>query len=322
MFHRVKTSPSAQEQESVTETPQVVQSESTSTSPANNSFVKSQVSSGKTPSYLQPSETSAQNAAQSASDDIEVASSKNEAPASTSTKTTIQTQQKEKDTETMPENSSIVSQTTPYQSPEKGQETKASSSSLYAAEAKPSAAPGGYAPSYSSPYAKQSAASTNESYASSDRKLTIGRGITMSGEIESCDHLYVEGTVEAALKGAEILDIAESGIFYGTVDIENANVAGRFEGDLTVKGRLVVEATGVVTGSITYGELQIESGAIIDGRLTPMAAAPVTKSVRPAAAAAPQKQQAAPQETNEPQQVQQQSQGKSLFEKQSVVSAE
>ena len=28
-----------------------------------------------------------------------------------------------------------------------------------------------------------------------DRRLTIGRGITMSGEIDSCDQLYVEGTV-------------------------------------------------------------------------------------------------------------------------------
>jgi cytoskeletal protein CcmA (bactofilin family) len=102
-----------------------------------------------------------------------------------------------------------------------------------------------------------------------DRRLLIGRGITISGEIESCDHIVVEGTVEAALKGATVLEIAEQGVFYGTVEIEEATVAGRFEGDITVHGRLTIRASGTITGSISYKELEVEAGAIIDGRLTP-----------------------------------------------------
>ncbi|MGH1403056.1 MAG: bactofilin family protein [Alphaproteobacteria bacterium] len=104
----------------------------------------------------------------------------------------------------------------------------------------------------------------------SDRTLTIGRGINMSGEIDACDHLLVEGTVEAALKGAKVLDIAESGTFYGTVEIEEATIAGRFEGDITVNGRLTLKASGVITGSIAYRELEVEAGAMLDGRMTPM----------------------------------------------------
>lgn len=111
---------------------------------------------------------------------------------------------------------------------------------------------------------------------SSDRRLTIGAGITLSGEIESCDYLLVEGTVEAALKGANVLDIAESGVFYGTVEIGEANIAGRFEGDITVHGRLTISSTGTVTGSISYKELEIEAGAMIDGRVTPLSAMPVS----------------------------------------------
>lgn len=103
-----------------------------------------------------------------------------------------------------------------------------------------------------------------------DRTLTIGRGINMSGEIDSCDHLLVEGTVEAALKGAKLLDIAESGTFYGTVEIEEATIAGRFEGDLTVNGRLTIKSSGVITGSIAYRELEVEAGAMLDGRMTPL----------------------------------------------------
>ena len=101
-------------------------------------------------------------------------------------------------------------------------------------------------------------------------QLVIGRGITMSGEIEHCDTLVVEGTVEAALKGANILEIAESGVFYGAVNIENATIAGRFEGDITVNGRLSITSTGTVTGSIAYGELEIEGGAVIEGKISPV----------------------------------------------------
>lgn len=106
--------------------------------------------------------------------------------------------------------------------------------------------------------------------ATQDRTLTIGRGINMSGEIDACDHLLVEGTVEAALKGAKVLDIAESGTFYGTVEIEEATIAGRFEGDITVNGRLTLKASGIITGSISYRELEVEAGAVIDGRMTPL----------------------------------------------------
>jgi len=110
------------------------------------------------------------------------------------------------------------------------------------------------------------------------RKLVIGEGISLSGEIESCDHLIVEGTVEAALKGASNMDISESGAFYGTVEIEEATIAGRFEGDINVSGRLTVLATGTIIGSVTYKELSLEAGAAIEGSLTPIDSQSSTRS--------------------------------------------
>ena len=119
------------------------------------------------------------------------------------------------------------------------------------------------------------AAANNSGYnpqvsSADDRKLIIGQGISLSGEIESCDHLIVEGTVEAALKGANMMDIAESGAFYGTVEIEEADIAGRFEGDITVKGRLTVQSTGVIIGSVAYKELSMEAGATLEGSVSPI----------------------------------------------------
>ncbi len=128
-------------------------------------------------------------------------------------------------------------------------------------------------PTYPGSYAANTAANNPygaQSNSTSGRKLVIGQGITMSGEIEACEHLIVEGIIEATLKGANVLDVYESGAFHGTVEIDEANIAGRFEGDITVKGRLTIEATGVVIGSISYKELSMEAGATIDGSVSPI----------------------------------------------------
>ena len=130
----------------------------------------------------------------------------------------------------------------------------------------PNAYPGAY-PGVAT-YGQTNMGAANEPAAG--RKLYIGQGITLSGEIESCDHLVVEGTVEAALKGASVLEIAEAGSYFGTVDIDEATIAGRFEGDLTVRGRLTIKASGSITGSIAYKELAAEAGATIDGKVTPL----------------------------------------------------
>src|SRR6516165_5092698 len=42
------------------------------------------------------------------------------------------------------------------------------------------------------------------------RRLSVGRGITLSGEINTCQKLFIEGTVEATLTNCCALDIAES----------------------------------------------------------------------------------------------------------------
>lgn len=130
-------------------------------------------------------------------------------------------------------------------------------------------APGAYPGSYPGNYGAQGA-NANAGLGDSGRKLVIGQGITLSGEIESCDYLIVEGTVEAALKGASRMDITESGAFYGTVEIDEATIAGRFEGDLSVKGRLTIRATGAIIGSVAYKELAVEAGATLDGKVNPL----------------------------------------------------
>ena len=99
------------------------------------------------------------------------------------------------------------------------------------------------------------------------RKLIVGRDITLSGEIAACDHLIVEGTVEASVKECHRLEVAEAGLFRGAVEIHEAEIAGRFEGQITVQGRLYVRSTGRIEGKIQYGELAVDAGGTLDGEV-------------------------------------------------------
>ncbi len=97
------------------------------------------------------------------------------------------------------------------------------------------------------------------------RRLIVGREISLSGEIGSCDVLIVEGTVEAKLRNGRSIEIAQNGLFKGSVEIDEADIGGRFEGDLTVRNRLTVRSSGKVIGSIKYGELAVEVGGQLVG---------------------------------------------------------
>ena len=99
----------------------------------------------------------------------------------------------------------------------------------------------------------------------SSRGIIVGRGMTLSGEVTSCNRLFIEGSVEAKLTNCRIIEMAESGLFKGSTTIEDAEVRGRFEGDLVVRNRLVIKATGRVSGTIRYGQIEIERGGQIFG---------------------------------------------------------
>jgi len=100
-----------------------------------------------------------------------------------------------------------------------------------------------------------------------ERKLTVGKGLSLTGEISACDILVVEGKVEAKLSDGKLLEITETGQFRGSVEIENADIAGRYDGDLTVHGRLTIRGTGRITGIIKYGELEVNAGGQIIGEM-------------------------------------------------------
>lgn len=101
----------------------------------------------------------------------------------------------------------------------------------------------------------------------SRRVLTVGHDILLKGEIATCDRLVIEGEVDATLNDVHTVEIAETGSFKGSAKIEDAEISGMFEGELEVRGRLVIYASGKVRGKITYGEIEIERGGELTGEI-------------------------------------------------------
>ena len=98
--------------------------------------------------------------------------------------------------------------------------------------------------------------------------LTVGPDIKLKGvEITDCDTLVVEGTVEATMN-SRVIQIAEQGAFKGSAEIDIAEVRGTFDGNLTVRQKLVIFSTGKVTGKIRYGKIVIEEGGQLSGEIT------------------------------------------------------
>ena len=115
---------------------------------------------------------------------------------------------------------------------------------------------------YAEPAKQEAAAARGDGKGS---KLIVGPDIKLKGaEITDCDTLVVEGRVEASMD-SRVIQIAQQGVFSGTVGIDVAEIHGRFEGELTARKTLVIHATGKVSGKIRYGKLHIEEGGEVSG---------------------------------------------------------
>ncbi len=96
-------------------------------------------------------------------------------------------------------------------------------------------------------------------------KLIVGPNIKLKGvEITDCDTLVVEGFVEATMD-SRVIQIAKDGSFKGSAGIDIAEIHGTFDGELTVRQKLVIYASGKVSGKIRYGNVVIEEGGQLMG---------------------------------------------------------
>lgn len=75
------------------------------------------------------------------------------------------------------------------------------------------------------------------------------------------------------------IQIAEHGSFNGKVDVDVAEIRGNFQGEMTARKKLVIHASGRVSGKIRYGKILVQEGGELSGDIGTLTASPELQQV-------------------------------------------
>ena len=91
------------------------------------------------------------------------------------------------------------------------------------------------------------------------------------GDIHFSGRLYVSGTVVGKITTDEevsaTLLVDEGGSVEGDIRAARVVIAGRVEGNVFAGERLEVTATGRVRGEVSYKEIGVELGGLVNGKI-------------------------------------------------------
>ena len=89
----------------------------------------------------------------------------------------------------------------------------------------------------------------------------IAKNSTFVGEITSDGDFRIDGILEGTLKTKGKVIIGVDGFIKGTIEATNAEIEGKFSGQLSIANILTIKATANISGDIVVGKLSIEPGA-------------------------------------------------------------
>ncbi len=89
----------------------------------------------------------------------------------------------------------------------------------------------------------------------------ISKNTTIVGEIKSDGDFRIDGTLEGTLKTNGRVIIGTEGLITGNIEATNADIEGKFSGQLQVSKTLTIKATANISGDVVVGKLSIEPGA-------------------------------------------------------------
>lgn len=89
----------------------------------------------------------------------------------------------------------------------------------------------------------------------------INEGTKLKGDIISNGYFRIDGTIEGSISNPSKVVLGKSGVIIGKLSCEDADIEGRFEGNLNVSGTLTLKSTAHIEGEVVVGKLSVEPGA-------------------------------------------------------------
>ncbi len=95
----------------------------------------------------------------------------------------------------------------------------------------------------------------------------IGEGVSFKGTLSFETLLRLDGYFEGTIEKGKKVIIGPKGHLKGNLQLDEAFIAGKVEGDLCIKERLILRSRAEVYGNITSPCLSVDEGVTIVGQL-------------------------------------------------------
>jgi cytoskeletal protein CcmA (bactofilin family) len=89
----------------------------------------------------------------------------------------------------------------------------------------------------------------------------INEGTNIIGDIQSKGFFRIDGTIEGNVSTPSKVVLGKTGVIKGTLTCEDADIEGRIIGKLNINNILSLRATAFIEGDVVAGKLAVEPGA-------------------------------------------------------------
>ena len=96
----------------------------------------------------------------------------------------------------------------------------------------------------------------------------LAKNTKIVGDLSSEGDFRIDGVLEGTLETKGRVIIGLDGFVKGKVLCENADIEGKFSGELKVNTMLSIKATASISGEVVLGKLAVEPGASFNATCT------------------------------------------------------
>ncbi len=93
----------------------------------------------------------------------------------------------------------------------------------------------------------------------------LGQGCKVTGDIELTGTLRIDGEFEGKIHGSETLIVGKSGKVKANIDVKNAVIGGKIEGNINAANKIELQTGSHVEGDIVTSRLVIDEGVFFEG---------------------------------------------------------
>lgn len=110
--------------------------------------------------------------------------------------------------------------------------------------------------------------------------VVLQKGARLEGRLQFEGTARIDGEFEGEIFSPDILVVGDEARVKGRIEADIVVISGSFEGEISATQRVEIQAPAVVKGTIQTGTLQIEEGAVFEGKTKMLGPSPTLNAHR------------------------------------------